>query len=122
MSYRAIDGSLVDRERWGWIVEYWDGTQLHQFDDATGEYNNFGSIDQDKVSSVKMHNFSGEEYTIKIPNGARFIHYYDNIISQPLGGYPIHTRIYCFGYELNGRKTMFSILPDDSIVDGTVSA
>lgn len=118
MKYRASDGSLVEHERWGWIIEYRDGTELHQFDGINQKYNNFYSIDQTKIHSVTMHNFAGKTHRLLIPPGASFVHYYDNLITSDAKGLN-RTRIYCFGYQAGDISKLFSILPDDSIVEST---
>lgn len=117
--FKANDGTYVDQERWGWVVDYKDGTQLHQFDTETNNYNNFASIDQDKVSKITMVNFEkGDSRSVALPSGAKVVHYYDNLIQAPMGGELVHHRSYVYGYELDGKQEVFTILPDDTLVTG----
>lgn len=121
MQFKAKDGTNVDIERWGWIVTYSDGTLHHQFDIATGNYNNFGSIDLDRVSRITMFCFENNKtYAVDLPVGAKLIHYYDNIVQTPMGGTAIHHRLFCFGYELDGEKKLFTIIPTDVVVHGEI--
>ena len=118
--FKAKDGTEIEQERWGWQVIYKDGSQHHQFDVASNTYNNFASIDLDKVQHVVMHNFEGKSKILRIPEGAKLIHYYDNLISQPLGGSVTHHRLYCFGYETEDEKVIYTILPTDVIIRGEI--
>lgn len=116
--YKAVDGTYVDQERWGWVVTYKDGTELHQFDKDNNVYNNFASIG-DNVSKITMVNMvTNDSRSVTLPKGASVVHYYDNHIISPMVGEMTKTRSYVFGYELDGEQEVFSILPDDTIVTG----
>jgi hypothetical protein len=118
--FKAKDGTDVTPERWGYVITYLDGTKYHQFDKKNKKYNNFAGVKTDKVSNITMVNLeSGESHSVDLPQGSRVIHYYDNIISAPMGGSVTHHRLYCFGYELNGNDKIYTILPDDTLIDGT---
>lgn len=118
--FKAKDGTLVDRERWGWVVEYKNGSYLFQFNEGTGEYNNFASINLPEVDSIYMQNIEGKQFYLKIPAGAKLIHYYDNIIQSKINGQSTSYRLYCFGYELGKEKKIFTILPTDVVIHGEV--
>lgn len=120
MQFRAKDGTDVEQERWGWIVTYSDGS-LHQQFSPDGTYNNFASIDLDRVARITMFCFeNGKTYSVDLPKDAKLIHYYDNIIQQPIGGTAIHHRLFCFGYEVGDTKKIFTLLPTDVVVHGEV--
>ena len=117
--FLAKDGAYVDKERWGWVIDYKDGTQLHQFDTDTNTYNNFASIDQDKAAKITMVNFENDDSrSAVLPEGAKVVHYYDNIMAESQNGEFIHHRSYVFGYELDGKQEVSSILPDGTSVPG----
>ena len=93
-----------------------------------GDYNNFASIDLDNVAKITMLcPTNGKQYSVDLPEGSKLIHYYDNIIQQPLDGTAIHHRLYCFGYEIQDSETdkirekkVFTILPTDVVLHGEV--
>lgn len=126
--YKAQDGTIVDLERWVWVVTYKDESLHYQFDSVAGTYNNFASINLDQVARITMScPENGKTYSVDLPKDAKLIHYYDNIIQQPLGGATVHHRLYCFGYELPdtesdsaGEKKLFTILPTDVVVHGEI--
>lgn len=126
--YKAKDGTIIDLERWVWVVTYKDESLHYQFDSATGTYNNFASINLDEVSRITMLcPRNGKQYSVDLPKDAKLIHYYDNIIQQPLGGTSVHHRLYCFGYEVIDtdtekvkEKKIFTMLPTDVVIHGEV--
>lgn len=124
--FKAKDGATVDVVRWVWVVTYKDGSSHYQYDSQNGEYNNFASIDLDEVARITMLcPENGKTYAVDLPDGAKLIHYYDNIIQNPLGGEAIHHRLFCFGYEIleNEKvkeKKIFTILPTDVVVHGEI--
>jgi hypothetical protein len=121
MQYTAQDGTLIDLEKWVWVVTYRDGSQHYQFDSSNGKYNNFASIDLASVAKITMLcPENGKTYTVEVPKGATLVHRYDNIIQQPLGGQMVKYRLYCFGYETEDSKKLFTILPTDVVIHGEV--
>lgn len=118
MGYVSKEGEPLNEERWVWRVAYKDDSTLSQFDRETETYHYFGEIDNDKVVSFSMlHPETGREYKLEVPEGAKLIHFYDNIVQAPIGGTAISHRLYCFGYELGKTKKILSILPNDFIVE-----
>lgn len=116
------DNEPITEETWQWVALYNDGTVLKQFDYETGEYHYFADIDTDKIIKLGMINRSTmQNYETDIPAGATPVHYYDNFIQQPLGGEQTQSRVYCFGYELDGETNLQSILPDNSLIKGEPS-
>lgn len=121
MQYKSHDGTIIELERWVWVVTYRDGSQHYQFDSSNGTYNNFGSIDLREVSRITMLcPENGKTYSVDVPKGATLVHRYDNIIQQPLGGTMVQYRLYCFGYETAESKKLFTILPTDIVIHGEV--
>lgn len=126
--YKAQDGTIIDLENWVWVVTYKDGSSHYQFDSTTGVYNNFASINLDEVSRITMLcPKNGKQYAVDLPEGSKLIHYYDNIMQQPLGGVTVHHRLYCFGYEILDtesdhirEKKLFTILPTDVVIHGEI--
>lgn len=120
--FKSKDGEPVQEEVWQWFVEYEDGSQLCQFDYHKEEYHYFAEIEQDKVKRFGLINhYTGKEAAFDPPKKSKLVHYYDNIVSQPMGGEAVAYRLYCFGYELKGKKHIFTILPNNFLIEGTVS-
>ena len=118
MVFIAKDGTEVPLERWGFCITYDNGEEHHQFDVENKRYNNFNSIDLDRVTSITMKSFqTDKKHSLDIPKDATLIHYYDNIVQRDFDGNTTHTRWYCYGYELNGEKKIYSIRSDDTVVE-----
>lgn len=130
MEYLDKDSNPVSPELWQWVAFYTDGSILYQFDPNVEAYHYFGDIEQDKVTKFGLISPRADgvkSYIVDVPNGAKLIHYYDNIIQQPLGGETVHHRLYCFGYEINDTETekirekkIFTVLPSDVVITGEV--
>lgn len=118
MGYVTHDGTVVNRETWGWVATYKDGSKHYQFDDESGEFHNFNSIDISNIDTLAMVDVNGKEESMQVPDGAEPVHYYDNIVSHQLGGPTVVNRIYCFGYKKGADETIFSIMPNGTIVNG----
>lgn len=121
MQYLDSDGQAVAPERWQWCVFYNDGTELCQFDSEKHEYHYFREIEQDKIEAFALVSLDGSKQIIRdVPSGAKLIHYYDNIIQQPINGPQVRSRLYCFGYDLDGDEKIWTVLPSDEVVEGVV--
>lgn len=123
MQYLDKDNNPIAPERWQWVAYYADGTTLFQFDPNVEIYHYFAEVETDKVKSFGLISPRAGEIksAIKIiPKNAKLIHYYDNIVHQPLNGAAVRYRLYCFGYEVNGEKKIWSVLPTDVVVEGSV--
>lgn len=124
MKYLDKENNPVEPEKWCWVVLYSDKTALEQFDMLNEKYHYFAEIDQSRVEAfglVSIRTDGVKQLFKPIPNGAKLIHYYDNIIQQPLGGTAIHHRLYCFGYELGKEKHIWTVLPTDVVVEGKIN-
>lgn len=116
--FQSKEGEPVEPERWQWVAIQNDGTELLQFDYADHIYNYFGSIDHANTARFGLvHPETNRRFMIDIPQGSKLIHFYDNIIQSPLGGTPVQHRLYSFGYELGKEKTIYTVLPNDFIVE-----
>jgi len=118
MQYLDKEGNPVTPERFIWVVFYSNNERLMQFD--TDGYHYFDEIDQPMVQAFGMVSSDGKQTIKTIPKGAKLIHYYDNIVQQPMGGTAIHHRLYCFGYELGKEKVIWTVLPTDVVVEGRI--
>jgi hypothetical protein len=109
-------GEVVETEleRWRWEVQYDDGSELKQFDDH-GIYHQFKEIQQDRIHSFRMVSDDAPPITISWSPDYKLIHFYRNTCLN--FGLPNETRIrmYCFGYQFGAIKTIFVIMPDDSV-------
>lgn len=115
--FLAKTGEPVEIESWTWVAIYNDDSTLVQFDFATNTYHYFDEIEKDRVSKFGLVNtVTGKNTFLDIPKGAKLIHFYDNIIQNPIGGSTVHHRLYSFGYELKKDKVIKTILPNDFII------
>jgi hypothetical protein len=111
-------GEPVQIELWTWVAIYNDDSALVQFDFDTEQYHYFDEIQTDKVIKFGLVNrANGKSHLLDIPTNSKLIHYYDNLLQSPLGGTVEHHRLYCFGYQNKTTKKIFTILPNDFIVE-----
>lgn len=117
--FLSKDNEPVAQERWQWVAVFSDGSELKQFDYDTVTYHYFGEIDHEKVSKFGLVNpQTGKRFLLDVPSGGKLIHFYDNIIQQHLGGPTVTHRMYCVGYENGKDKIIFTVLPNDFVVQG----
>lgn len=110
-------GDIVTLERWFFIVQYDDGTELAQFDETDGSYHSFPEIDQKRVRVFKMANPSTEQVvSLLVPPGAELKHFYRNFVLNYGTPDEEQARWYCFGYESNGVSCNFIITQRDEII------
>ena len=107
---------IAQPERWSWIAYYDTGEVIRQFDEHKMEYHYLDEIDQSKAKVFSMTN-GIKEIKLNIPKGSQLVHFYDNIIQHPIGGKPTRHRLYCFGHESEDQRTIYTILPNDFIVE-----
>lgn len=120
--FTSKDGEPVNEERWQWKVIYKDGSELYQFDYEKQKYHYFAEIDQEQVAQFGMVNIERDsDVMLEIPDGSPIFHYYDNLVQQPLGGEQTVHRLYVFGFDLGTDKIIYSILPNNFLIKGTVS-
>lgn len=114
--FTARTGEPVELEKWRWIAHY-ENDQLLQFDEATGRFHNFDEIETDRLVAFAMTN-GVRTLTVPIPDGATPVHFYDNIIQNPMNGEPVRHRLYGFGYKYSkSKQRLWMILPNDFIVE-----
>ena len=102
-------------ERWYWVAQYNDGTQLAQFDEQG--FHKFAEIQQDKLNHFAMHSAEGKApFIIQWEPDRKLIHFYLNYKLEIGTSRAREYRIYCFGWESPDNKTIFCIMPDDGIV------
>lgn len=119
MPYLDKENNPVIPEKWQWIAVYKDGTGIRQFDYENQAYHYFAEIEQAEVSRFGLICPDTGKIIIKdIPEGAKLIHYYDNIMQHPIGGTAVHHRLFCFGYELGKEKVIWTMLPSDVVIRG----
>lgn len=114
--YRDDIGKWVEAkpERWRWVAQYTDGSELKQFGDD-GIYHQFREIDQQRLHTFSMVSDERPPLVLAWVPGRKLIHFYNNYVKKDSNGTTL-TRIYCFGYEEKGHKVIFCIMPDDGIV------
>lgn len=118
MQFTSKQGDTVTPERWQWIADYGNGSGIRQFDYQNIQYHYFGEIDHGKTKKFGLiQPETGKHYIIDIPEGAKLIHFYDNIIQQPIGGEQVAHKLYCFGYETESTKRVLVMLPNDFIIE-----
>lgn len=105
-------GATTERERWGWVAVYQDGTQLHQFDDGTGLFHQFAEIDQSRLETFSMTN-GYRTLSIAFEPDMKLIHFYRTAV---LENGQVRVRLYIFGYEQEGRRVLQVIMPDDNVI------
>lgn len=91
----------VQREKWRWIAMYNDGSELRQFDDATGLFHQLKEIEQSKLHIFKMvsdENPRGFQLLFN-PMEMKLVHLYRNIVLDYMGKNPTRLKLYIFGYE-----------------------
>lgn len=122
MQYTDENGEIIQPERWSWLAVYNDNTVFHQFDSATGLYHYFREIDHSKVLRFGLKSMVNEKHFVfDVPKDAKLIHFYDNFIQQSMaGGNSLHHRLYCVGYELGKDKKIYTMLPTDVYIVGSV--
>lgn len=109
-------GDYVELERWRWQAIYNDGTELHQFDESSGEFHSFYDIDQERLSVFRMVNSYGKACTLLFKEGMRLIHFYRNQGVKTSLNQDIRVKLYVFGYETDTDKRLFIITPEDELV------
>jgi len=116
--YRESSGQweTVQPERWQWVVQYTDGTLLRQFDPDSGLFHQFNDIDQSRIHSFSMVCEGLPPFIIAWNPAYKLIHFYMNYIFDANGPNQHSYRVYCFGYQHNGTKTIMCIMPDNGIV------
>lgn len=117
--YLDKENNPVEVERWRWVAFYKDASYLTQFDDENFVYHYFDEIEQDKVLAFGLVS-DGKQFIKNIPPEAKLIHYYDNLVHQPMGGSPVNYRLYCFGYQTKDEKRIWTILPTDVVIEGNI--
>ena len=91
----------VQREKWRWIAIYDDGSELRQFDEATGLFHQLQEIEQAKLHIFKMvsdENPIGFQVLFN-PMEMKLIHLYRNIVFDYMSKNPTKVKLYIFGYE-----------------------
>lgn len=106
MTYlHEASGSEVEKEKFVWVAQYRDGSELRQFDDETGKFHQFGEIDQSQLHLFKMVGgtedaLEDQTYTVIFdPATMKLIHKYRNIALNVGTTDEQHLRWYLFGYE-----------------------
>lgn len=126
----------VELERWRWEAYYLDGSVLKQFnklDEENGEFHQFKEIDQTKLNYFRMvSDDPGRVFTVLFnaelhkEGKMDLIHFYQKgmkvvetvnekgeiIVTE----YPLSDKNYCFGYSLNGKKTVNIITPSGDVI------
>lgn len=120
MTYKYLNNETneweeIQPEAWRWEVAYHGGDVLRQFDD-NGIFHRFGEIDQGRLFAIRMVHDSHSPHTVMVPEGAKLIHFYRNIIANASTPDEFRVRLYCFGYEKNGVTVICVIMPNGEIV------
>ncbi len=112
----------VQREKWRWVAIYNDGSEVRQFDEATGRFHQFKEIDQSKLKTFRMISDKNPIgfYLLFQPEHMKLIHFYRNVVFNYESKDRTKIKLYVFGYEenINGRthKRLTCIMPDDGVV------
>lgn len=115
--YRDGVPEQVERETWRWVAVYRDGTELHQFDDATGEFHQFSEIDQSRLGVFRMVHDELRPVAIPFePTSMKLIHFYRRINLNVGTEDEQHFTVYMAGFERGGVKHLLGIMPDGEIV------
>jgi hypothetical protein len=114
--YRESSGAWeeVGPEKWRWEANYDDGSTLKQYDDA-GIFHQFKEIQQENLASFRMVSESAPSITIAWKQGLKLIHFYRNVFFHFGEPDEVRVKLYCFGYQEGSSKTIFVIMPDNSI-------
>jgi len=127
MDYKFIREGVeekCERERWGWLALYKDGSALKQFDEATGLFHQFAEIDLEKLEVFAMQNLDepnnpAKRIEVHMGEGMSPIHFYRNQILNVGTDEEEHVRYYCFGYKQNigGKavKFLIKVFPNDAL-------
>lgn len=114
----------VEREKWGWIAIYKNGSFLRQFDEATGIFHKFNEINIPELDCFIMQNLDdptdvSKRYEIHFIDGMKPIHYYKRGRLEVGGENEVGYTLYCFGYEqkLNCKtvKNIMTIYPNGTV-------
>jgi hypothetical protein len=114
--YRESSGAweTVESERWQWEVDYDDGSTLKQYDDA-GIFHQFKEIQQERINAFRMVSEGVPPITIAWKPEFKLIHFYRNSIFHFGEPDEVRVKLYCFGYQEGSSKTIFVIMPDNSV-------
>lgn len=110
---------VVKPERWGWGVEYKDGTELHQFD-AEGKFHQFREIDQENVVMFVMYKLDDptKRVDLIVSGNVQYFHVYKRMILNASTEEETRPTVILFGYKNKdtGETSYHYIFPDDHIL------
>lgn len=114
----------VALEQWVWVVQYNDGSELHQFEinqenQDEGVFHQVGEIKQEEVKRfILSKSDQSKNICIVVPEGAKLVHKYVNV-GMITGGKRYEAKTYVFGYKVGGQHFLNYILPNDLIIQST---
>lgn len=115
--YKDKDGHNITPEFWQWLARLENGQEIRQFDPDTMSYHYFNELDGLTVVQFGLINIFGKDIIKDLPDSAIPIHFYENIISHPIGGEKISYRLFCFGYQTKEEEQIWTVLPNNFIVN-----
>jgi hypothetical protein len=118
-------GDKVAKEPWRWQAQLSD-SELNQFEIKDGQalFHRFSEIDFSKLGVLKLINDHYPAIEVRIPKGAKPIHYYKNAIlrhTQTLNdgetvNWEERVKWYVIGYQLDKQKTVLAVTDANKII------
>lgn len=109
---------IAELQKWGWVVCYDDGTELHQFDFSTGVFHQFKEIDLKKPFIFKVVDLQGDKDPFIIlysPESMQLFFFYRRGILDVGGENQRKETIIIFGYKHTGVSHYFCIFPSGQL-------
>lgn len=108
----------VHRESWRWVAEYYDGSELKQFDEATGLFHQFSEINQADLKAFKMVHDELLDQVLVFEPGMKLVHFYKRYV---LDNNTRRVTWYIFGFERGYEKRLTAITPQEVITVSNIN-